>query len=358
MVSGGARYRQTGFGMLRFQSAPQASDYLNALTDPFFAAPPKLGVFSFTPTGKLTVYKELPTIGQLTSTAFAIVFTQTPIQTIRVYKAAASNTLLSAATITAFDAANAASVEDRAQLGRVINGALRVKCRYQANGLPGIMGGLYFPSETLDTIETLTFEGLVNLNNFRPFNGMSASYIGGEVQYRPGDVTDFEFAPISVDGGAGTAYETAFIPRMVVVGMGWPATATWEVESTVLYHAETLAGADSAGDQDGEPDLVDGGETIDSLTSAVKQAGEPVVTSLENVNILDEALSNIDRVRPIARGLPRGLRGALGPITAGLTMAAASATGLLGSHHPSNDGSAPNPGVPNESSLRGRFVRL
>lgn len=282
-------------GTARFRNHPQTLDYVKALEDPFFAPAPKLGIGTFAPTSKHTIWFENTaiTIGAL-ETCFAVASVPSISAPAKTYTSTVATTLLSGATQVVYPATNSALINTLAQTGRVINWAVRVKVRAAATALPGTLGGIYFPNETRSNVETPSFSGMTSLSGYRPFSSSSTGQIGGEVQYRPIDMTSFEFYgfivnPALIGGSTNT-------PTCLIVGTGW-AAGTYSVEVSVVGHFETLGGADAAGEADSEPDLVDGGATIDSISTAIAKTGEPIRTSLEALMALDETSNHIARMR-------------------------------------------------------------
>lgn len=288
------RSRFTSSGQQRFIKAPTGSDYVKALQDPFFAPAPKLGFMTFVPTAKHTTWLERGQNIPATATVAAVRVVPCVSSCLTLYTGTSGNTALSALTSTQYNTTNQTTISSFAQNSRVINWAVRAKIRASATSLPGTLGCMYISDETSQNIDTLTINNLVSLGAFRPCTATSAGQIGGEVQYRPSDVSDFEFNFLFANQAAPST--TTALPQMMFIATGWTA-AQWDMEITIIGHLECLPGADAAGESDAEPDMVDSGVTIDALSSLIMQAGEPVVTSLEALQKLDEADSNIRRIR-------------------------------------------------------------
>lgn len=288
--------RFTSNGQNRFTRPPQAADYVKALTDPFFAPAPKLGFGTFVPTAKHTVWYEKTS--NITSTSNWAVVTSIPAvsNSIQVYQGttATVGNALSGITPVGASVTNQANIVAVCQLARCINWGMRVKVRASATALPGTVGFLYLADESRFDIESLSATQLQALVGYRPCTASSVGQIGGEVQYRPADMTDFNFYAAMV--GSLAPSSTSQQMQMVCIATGWTA-ANWDLEISIVGHIESLAGIDSSGEADSEPDLVDGGVTIDSVSSLVMQAGEPIKTSLEALMKLDDASSNIARIR-------------------------------------------------------------
>lgn len=291
--------RVSSVGISRFTRAPGGSDYVACLKDPFFAPAPKLGIGTFIPTSKHVIWRETPSaVISNTTSSFALVFNGTPNGAYFYENANAINTL-AASSVAIYPAVNATSVSTLIQTGRLINSAIRVKVRAAATGLPGTLGGIFIANEGRTNIEAMSYTTLASLGGFRSFNSSSASQIGGETQYRPADFKDFEFITSFASNNQPSG--TAALPQMIIVGTGWPAAGTgnpaFQVEFTFISHIEGLSGTDSAGESDSEPDMRNGGATIDTVANFVLQSGEPLKTSLEALMALDNAHSNIQRAR-------------------------------------------------------------
>ena len=288
--------RFTDSGQNRFTRPPQAADYVKALTDPFFAPAPKLGFGTFIPTAKHTTWLERTT--NIGSTANWAVVTCVPgiTNTVQVYQSTTANINAALNTITpsGYSMSNATTIAALSQLGRPINWAVRVKVRAAATALPGTLGFVYVADESRTDIELQSAAQLTALASYRPCTATSSGQIGGEIQYRPADLSDFDFYAAMVTTSSPVA--TVQNMQMICVATGWTATA-WDMEISIIGHIETLGGVDAAGETDSEPDLVDGGVTIDSVATLLASAGEPIKTSLEALQALDNAHSNINRIR-------------------------------------------------------------
>ena len=300
-------------GTKRFLSAPQVKDYVKCLTDPFFAPAPKLGFDTFIPTTKHSTWYEASTLAPPATVTGCVIICQ-PATASSVFQApftpAQYNTAISTITYSTSSMANSASIVSLAQTGRVINWALRVKVRSAGTALPGTVGFLFVPKESRTNIASLSPANLVQLAGYRACNTEVPGCCGGEVQYRPSDSDDFVFYSYPVVSGGWTTTTTT--ANMICVINGWSAT-NWDAEISVIGHIETLAGVDTSGDTDNEPDLVDGGMTIDKAASAIASAGEPIVTSIKALEALDSANSNISRNRKM-----RSFSGVIGNlVTAG-----------------------------------------
>jgi hypothetical protein len=309
-ASRGGRYGDVG--QKRFTRAPRQADYVRALRDPFFAPAPKLGVMTFVPTAKHTAFFEAVSwLGTATNTTQVTMIRAGIVNSITRYEGtSATSTALSGMTKSTFGYVNNAAIAAVAQMGRVINCGWRAKIRAAATSLPGTLGFVFIPNEIVSNVELLTPNQITQLCGFRSASATASGVIGGEIQYRPTDTTDFEFQGHNVDTIAGSTAGYC----MLIVATGWAASG-WNIELSGILHLETLGGVDLGGETDGEPDLVDGGMTMDSISSAIASAGEPIVTSIEALEALDHAHSNISRARS-ARSLSGMISGLVGAASA------------------------------------------
>jgi hypothetical protein len=288
----GSRFANTGIA--RFSRVPTARDYLRALTDPFNAPAPKLGFDCFVPTAKHGTWFEKTSIAPGATATGCFIMCQPTVAAgvfIAPFTAAQLGTAFTTITYSTSSMTNSSQIQAVAQAGRIINWAIRVKVRTAGTNMQGTLGAALISRDSLVNIMLLTPNSFTQLPNYRACESTNSAAIGGEVQYRPVDVTDFAFNVTSV-GPAGFA-TTAPAPNLCFLANGWSVTA-WDLEISIIGHIETMAGVDAAGEQDNEPDLVDSGATIDSLSSMIVRAGEPVVTA---ITALSEAKVNIDRQR-------------------------------------------------------------
>jgi len=265
-------------------SGPQA--YINLLNDPFFASPMKLGFGTFSPTMRRVAWYRL-NVGLSTNTAFAVTFDHTINTGLRLYLNATSAAALGTPALTR-NAANMDQIGACFQSARVIAAALRVTARYATTAVRGVMGGLALSSENRTNLEAATFDGVYGNGATRSFYSSAPGEIGGQVGYRPLDPSDFEFFGSRVN--ATTPFDAASSNhQLVVIGTAWPPSTT-SIEIQVIMHLEGVAGLDTVGEQDsseGYPDL-----TLDSASTALQTAGEPVVPTLSGIELLDFGLSH------------------------------------------------------------------
>jgi len=273
---------------------PSLRTYINALTNPFNTAQPKLGFGTYVPTTLVSGWFEnaaqaLPAAVISTATCFAVTFSPgIDSDNIRIYGAVSSGSLLSATAPVTGAVANAANLTTRIQTARVVSSELRVKVRTAATSLPGTLGGIFLPDETMTSIQAMSFQGLGTQQKFCPFSSES-NIIGGAVQYRPLDGTSFEFSTQYGQGGVMPLLSSR--PTMIIVGQGWPAGA-FAIEISIIEHLEATSGIDSAGEVDFNGSLASTGVNVDQVGNEILQMGPPIVPSIPFIEMLDNGISH------------------------------------------------------------------
>jgi len=263
---------------------------MRALTNPFNSPAPKLGFGTFVPTGKLPLWTEQQTVASGTAVGCVVMLdcSATSMVTYWNFTGAQVNSTLGAiAGAVTVNSSNTVLINSSAQTARLINLGMRCKVRASTNSQPGIAGFVCVPQEGLTNVLLMTPNTILALPGYKSCSSTAVGMIGGEVQILPADNHDFEFLTSTISG-----YSTGVSRNIALfVAYGW-TVATWNMEINVFGHIETLGGLDAAGETDAEPDLVDGGESIDSVSTLLsRNPSAAITTSLEAMTLLDEATS-------------------------------------------------------------------
>jgi hypothetical protein len=330
--------------------------YLRLLSDPWYASPVRLGWGTFIPTSVRQGWLRNLVTPNATSTCFCVVSTPAIASSATLpcfsnyYDAALGTTAVSSSVSQlAFPATNATTLAVTADSARAIAGALRLTVRYPATSIRGSLYGLFVPDDTRATFLTGTYNYFINLFATRTAQSVAGGEISCEVQYRPADVSSFQFGSGMVSNpAAGSA--SVGVPQLIIIGVGWPA-AGFSVSWDVIWHYETLGGFDSAGEDvnDGGT-LAANGVTMEAAGAASANSGPAVITDAALLGKIDSETSHLGRLNAIAaRGQRLGQQNASAVLDSGVSAAAALGVYAAGGGHRSlaadGHGPLPEPGA-------------
>jgi hypothetical protein len=287
--------------LAKYIRPPVLSDYVKALQYPFTYPAPKLGVGTWTSTKKYTAWRHItPVVAGAGNTCFAINFQPwSPRQMVGMTIMNNPAPAIISGGPVYYDAANIAQISSQTQSGRVISAALRVIVRYPATSLGGTAGMMHVPDDSQTNFTNQSILNISELSSFQPLSSGNGA-IGGEVHYRPADPTDFE---MTTDAAGQPIPPNVASHNLICCGSGFPALSDWSVEIYAIVHYETLAGFDTAGEDDDEPGLLGGQATIDRLAANQTTLDSAVIPSISLLDSLEHGLNHISRMRGRGRSM-------------------------------------------------------
>jgi len=171
--------------------------------------------------------------------------------------------------------------------------AMRVVVRYAATAIRGTVVAGYIADDNRSNLLLVNNVQLQQQFQSRTVPSSVAGELVCEVQYRPIDSTSFEFRSepvLSTGVTAGISF-----PQLYCTFAGFPA-GQFSVEVNTIMYLDTLPRLDASGDEEADNNsLALSGVTMDQAGAAAVRAGQPVLTNISTIEMLDSALSNMSR---------------------------------------------------------------